>query len=226
MSSPLEILETVIIPALEDTGKVLKTKNLPEAAVFLLAVAIQESHLQFRKQFAGGPARGLFQMESEPLSMMTLVMKKNPELRAMLPTADPKEMWNLLEFPENDKYGVYIARTALKSDPAPIPRLGNVEGAWEYYLKHWRPGKPRKEKWAISYEAALGAWRSLNQRESITDSRTVKTALGGGTLVVAGQTISYLAGMPLGFWIFLAVSVGVLGAIVYFRWEDFRDRLT
>lgn len=224
--TPLECLRDLILPALEVTAVHLNTKDKEEAAVLLLTIAIQESALRYRKQLGNGPARGLFQMEPGPQAMIQLVMGKNRELRSLLPTNDPSEMWALLEYEPNDKYGVYIARAALQTDPKPLPRLGDEEEAWDCYLKHWRPGKPRKEKWGTSYEAALGAWRSLNQREKITDSRTVQTATIGGIVVTAGQTVSYLAGMPLGFWIFLAATVGVLGAIVFFRWEDFRDRLT
>lgn len=225
MSNPVDFLKDTLLPALEDCKEPLKATSIPEAAVLLLAIAIQESQLLYRKQFDGGPARGLFQMEPGDRAMMALLMKKNHTLRKMLPTENHEVMWKMLEDPENDKYAVYIARAALKTDPDPLPKLGDMEGAWAAYVKHWRPGKPRKEKWALSYEAALGAWRSYNQRDSITESRTVKTALGGGAVVVAGQTVSYLAGMPLGFWLFLAVTVAVLGAIVYFRWEDFRDKL-
>lgn len=223
--TPLECLRDLILPALEEADPILKTKNRTEAAVLLLAIAIQESALRYRRQLGDGPARGLFQMEPGDLAMLSLVMKKNRELRSILPTQDPKTMWAILEDPENDKYGVFIARAALKTDVNPLPKLGDVDAAWDCYIKHWGPGKPRPEKWAMSYEAALGAWRSLNQRESITESRTVQMATVGGVVATAGQTVSYLAGMPLGFWIFLAVTVGVLGAIVYFRWEDFRDRL-
>ena len=224
--TPLECLRDLILPALEEADPILKTKNRTEAAVLLLAIAIQESALRYRRQLGDGPARGLFQMEPGDLAMLSLVMKRNQALRNALSTKDPQEMWAMLEDPANDKYGVYIARAALKTDPKPLPKLGDADAAWKCYIKHWQPGKPRPEKWAVSYEAALGAWRSLNQRKSITDSRTVQMATVGGVVATAGQTVSYLAGMPLGFWIFLVVTVGVLGAIVYFRWEDFRDRLT
>jgi hypothetical protein len=33
-----------------------------------------------------------------------------------------------------------FARLLLLTDPSPLPLPGDVDGAWDYYLRNWRPG--------------------------------------------------------------------------------------
>ena len=46
------------------------------------------------------------------------------------------------------------------TDPAPLPRLGHQQTAWDYYLRNWRPGKPHPEFWPRHYTNALDALKA------------------------------------------------------------------
>ncbi len=39
--------------------------------------------------------------------------------------------------------GVF-ARLLLWTDAKPLPAIGDEQGAWDYYLRNWRPGKPTR----------------------------------------------------------------------------------
>lgn len=58
-----------------------------------------------------------------------------------------------------------LARLLLYTDPARLPGLGDEEGAWQLYLRTWRPGAftrgtaakraELRQKWAKHYAQAL-----------------------------------------------------------------------
>ena len=74
-------------------------------------------------------------------------------------------IWDAIE--NDDVLAAGLARLLLWSDPKALPKLGDVEGAWQLYLRTWRPGAytngtPAKraelrEKWTGNYAKALGA---------------------------------------------------------------------
>ena len=43
----------------------------------------------------------------------------------------------------------------LWTDPRPLPRIGEVQAAWDYYIRNWRPGKPHPKSWAPLYAQAM-----------------------------------------------------------------------
>ncbi|HEY0201134.1 MAG TPA: hypothetical protein VGC24_05530, partial [Burkholderiaceae bacterium] len=50
----------------------------------------------------------------------------------------PQAVWDALD--DDDLLAAGFARLLLYTDPAPLPAVGDVEGAWAYYLRNWRPG--------------------------------------------------------------------------------------
>ena len=48
-----------------------------------------------------------------------------------------------------------FARLLLWTDPRPLPAIGDVKAAWQYYLRNWRPGKPHEKTWAPLYAEAM-----------------------------------------------------------------------
>lgn len=56
-----------------------------------------------------------------------------------------------------------LARLLYYTDPKPIPAVGDEQGAWELYLRTWRPGAYARQpeelraKWVESYANALKA---------------------------------------------------------------------
>lgn len=154
--------DQVIRPAL--SGKYLSD----EATVLLIAIALQESGLRNRDQRehpdgtdrVDGPALGLWQFEpnggvkgvlrhpasAQQVRQACMDHKVAPTIPAI---------WKALEL--DDLFACKIARLLLWTDACPLPPIGAVERAWQYYLRIWRPGKPHKKTWARNYAAAMEA---------------------------------------------------------------------
>lgn len=133
-----------------------------EARLLVLAICLQESGLTARAQrVAGGgkgPARGLAQFELTGVrGVMThpasreLVAKVCTDRR--IGGATSSVVWAELE--NDDVLAMALARLLLLTDPRPLPPEGDEEGAWAYYLRNWRPGKPHRDRWGPNYQAAL-----------------------------------------------------------------------
>lgn len=130
-----------------------------EAEVMLLAIGLQESRLTHRRQI-GGPARGLWQFERgggvagvlrHPVSRDHAV--RVCDARGVAPV--PEQVYQRLE--HDDVLAAGLARLLLFTDPAKLPGLGDEEGAWQLYLRTWRPGKPHRHTWDALYAQALEA---------------------------------------------------------------------
>lgn len=156
--TPFMCLEQAIEPALLLLPPVM-TSN--EARVELLAIAGQESGLEFRAQktsdpYTKGPARGLWQNERVAvLDVMTNHLTMEPAMILLNDRKvphDPVLAHARLEF--DDVLAAGFARLILWKDPKPLPTMGDVREAWKTYLRCWRPGKPRADDWQVHYEAA------------------------------------------------------------------------
>jgi hypothetical protein len=147
------ILRSAINPALS----MLPQKMDSDAArVMLLAAGLQESRLQFRYQkttdpYQKGPARGLWQCERAGGVggvMGNLTTKAHAEAicKARSVPFDSVLVWTRLEF--DDILAAAFARLLMWADPKPLPNLdASHEDAWQFYLRCWRPGKPKRETW-------------------------------------------------------------------------------
>lgn len=136
--------------------------NTVEAKVMLVAIGLQESALQYRRQIVDGqpigPAKGLWQFEfgggvrgvvthPESKDLMKWVCRKRKV------EWDPYKIWDALE--QDDVFAAAAARLLLYTDIKPLPKIGNQEEAWQYYLRVWRPGKPHPDRWGSNYLLAL-----------------------------------------------------------------------
>ena len=74
------------------------------------------------------------------------------------------ELWSqLLDFSSSgiialqcsDLGACAIAVGILSLTPGKLPAVGDRDGAWEYYLKAWRPGKPRPERRHEAYQTTM-----------------------------------------------------------------------
>ena len=131
--------------------------DTPEAHVMLLAIAAQESAFKHRRQVSG-PARGLFQFELIGLREVFRNPASASHAKAMADALlyhnqTPYLLHEALE--HNDIFACGTARLALWRDPAPLPAIGDAEGAWQYYRRIWAPGKPHPERWPANYAAAV-----------------------------------------------------------------------
>jgi hypothetical protein len=132
----------------------------PQARVMILAIGLQESRFEYRRQIGDGPAKGFWQFErgggvkgciQHPASA--------PHIRKLCAARGvefaPQAVWNAIE--ADDVLAAGLARLLLWTDPKPLPALGDADGAWSLYLRTWRPGKPHLITWSWIYRQALGA---------------------------------------------------------------------
>ena len=164
-ATPQTVLAKVIVPALALLPAHMDT---PQASVQELAMGGQESGYRTRIQ-QGGPARGLWQNE-RPIQQLLLDNKASaPEVhalckaRAVAPLASDM-YWAV---GTDDVFAAGIARLILWCDLAPLPALGDADGAFETYVRVWGPGAYARgtpaqragirQRFADNYAAALAA---------------------------------------------------------------------
>lgn len=136
----------------------------PAARVLLVAIGMQESRFRHRYQIvagqpgAKGPARGFWQFErgggvqgvlSHPASFWWA--RGVCSVRKVSPESQP--VWEALE--RDDVLAAAFARLLMWTDTRPLPAVGDARGAWEMYLRVWRPGKPHERTWQDCYDAAM-----------------------------------------------------------------------
>lgn len=165
---------TVLAPAL----KLLPARMDSEPArVILLASCGQEADFHHRWQVfdrarptAMGAARGLWQFERGGGVRGVLTHAASKALAAdvcrqlgVAPTVDA--VYSALH--ANDRLAACFARLLLWTNPGALPAVGDVDGAWQLYLREWRPGawtngttaqrEALRRKWAGYYAAAMQA---------------------------------------------------------------------
>lgn len=137
-----------LLPAKMDT---------PEARVLLVAIGLQESRFQHRFQI-GGPARSFWQFERGGgirgvLQHYTTHDIAHRVCNVLRIPADEDTCYDAIAW--NDALAAAFARLLLWTVPKPIPVIGKVSDAWDYYLEGWRPGKPHRNSWADLYRQAI-----------------------------------------------------------------------
>ena len=159
-----QIRDQAITPAL---ALLPARMSSPEAEVMLLAIGLQESRFQHRRQLVGspprptGPAKSFWQAEQGG-GMVTGLLRYHDDrvrdlavglcaVRGVDPS--PREVWDAIE--HDDVLAAGLARLLLFTDPGRLPKLGDVDGAWQLYLRTWRPGKAKPETWPALYAQAM-----------------------------------------------------------------------
>lgn len=146
----LKVYNEIWKPALE-----LLPKNMHsiESDILGLTIGLQESELKHRHQI-GGPAHGLWQFEMGGGVRGVLTHKNTAGFAKEIQKArghgtTVKEAYDALE--HDDILAAVFARLLLWSDPYRLPEVGQVQRAWNLYLRTWRPGKPHPQKWPGLY---------------------------------------------------------------------------
>jgi hypothetical protein len=133
--------------------------SLPARAL-LIAIALQESGLATRQQ-THGPAHGLWQFEAEGVSGVLRHPASSDRANALCRWRNVEVIAVYHTLLSDDVLAAGIARLLLWTDPAPLPALGEVDAALQYYLRNWRPGKPRPEAFSYNYHEAIEAIRAV-----------------------------------------------------------------
>lgn len=131
----------------------------PAAKAMLLAIGLQESEWQHRRQIVG-PARGYYQFERDGgvIGVMTHRITSYHAMetaRALDYRFDANVIYYALEC--DAVLASIFARLLLWSLPQPLPSAGEVTEAYSQYLEAWRPGRPRPSDWPSNFERAWQA---------------------------------------------------------------------
>lgn len=162
--APADFDRHILTPALALLPGAMDT---PDARVLLTAIALQESGLAHRWQIVDparpqvkGPARGLLQFErgggctgvlTHPASRYWM----HAVCRARGVEPNPRALWLALD--RDDVLAAAAGRLLLFTDPKRLPGADDEAGAWRYYLRNWRPGKPHPSRWPACHRAAREA---------------------------------------------------------------------
>lgn len=159
--TPFELLTLVIIPAL---AQLPASMDSVRARVMLIAIALQESRIQYRRQLGNGPARGLWQFELGTRASrggvwgVYLHPVSNPHLQTLCTIHKvaflPEAIYAAIE--TNDIFACGVARLLLWVDAFPLPDVNDAAGAWKLYAERtWRPGKPHPQTWDAFHAQAV-----------------------------------------------------------------------
>lgn len=145
------IIVTAIKPAMALLPAAMHT---PQAHVMLLATGLQESRLEHRYQVVQGrpgvkgPARGFWQFElgtqASRGGVWGVYLHEASRYWLSIVCAaqgvafEPRAIWERLE--TDDVLAAAVARLLMFTDPQRLPTVEDEEGAWQLYLRTWRPG--------------------------------------------------------------------------------------
>ncbi len=136
--------------------------NTHEAVAMMLAIGLQESKFEYRKQVEG-PAKGFWQFEmgggvkgvlTHPVTGPIVL----PVLKLLGYAQDSRACYDAIQ--HNDVLAAVFARLLLWSVPGRLPTSKETEKAWLYYCEGWRPGKPHPQTWEKNFNTA---WDFVNQ---------------------------------------------------------------
>ncbi|CAB3636726.1 hypothetical protein [Achromobacter marplatensis] len=159
-------LKTITDEAITPALAMLPAKmDTPAARVMLLAIGLQESRFEHRRQLVGnpprptGPAKSFWQAEQgggmvHGVRLHTATSAAAAALyQARGVPARDAAVWDAIE--NDDVLAAGLARLLLWSDPGRLPAVGDADAAWALYLRTWRPGKPHPQTWPDFYRQAV-----------------------------------------------------------------------
>ncbi|MCR4331686.1 MAG: lytic transglycosylase domain-containing protein [Sulfuricaulis sp.] len=127
----------------------------PQAKAMLMAIAMQESRFDERRQI-GGPARGFWQFEFGGIRGVLNHKQSQPLIRSVLDRLDydhkPDTSYAAIE--HNDVLAFAYARCLLWTLPDPLPAQHETEEGWRQYADAWRPGRPHRATWNAFFTQA------------------------------------------------------------------------
>ena len=146
-----QAVEKYIYPALDLLPKKMDTDA---ALIMLIAIGLQESRLIHTHQI-GGPAHGYWQFEKGggARGVMNHSASRSYAMDLCSARGVSFELNAVFDAIENDQvFAAGFARLLLWTDPRALPT--NAQGAWDCYIRNWRPGKPHRKTWDDFYKQA------------------------------------------------------------------------
>lgn len=149
------------------------------ARAMIMAICLQESKLQLRKQ-VNGPAKGYAQFEksggvAEVFANAASMTHAKMVCAGLDVSPTVTAVYTALE--HNDILAAAFARLLLWTLPQALPTKEDPEEGWRQYVHAWRPGKPHRETWDNYYAQAWQlAEESVRQEQLCSDALLVRTA--------------------------------------------------
>lgn len=155
--TPAQLITNVLDPAFEWLPERMDSAG---ARVMMIAMALQESMLAYRRQMGNGPAKGLWQNErgGGVLGSLSHPASKHHMQRLCEEfevSFDSTSVWNRLE--TDDVFAAIQSRLLLWTDAQALPPIHDQNAAWRLYMRVWRPGKPHPDKWPENHARAVRA---------------------------------------------------------------------
>lgn len=156
----MTILSAMLHSAIEPALALLPQRMDSEPArLLLLAIGLQESEFEtrFQNNNTEGPALGFWQFEKAGGVRGVMTHPASEQWAHSICAArdvdwDERAAWRALA--QDDIFAAAFARLLLWTDRKPLPAVEDVEGAWSYYTRNWRPGKPHPRAWPNNHAAA------------------------------------------------------------------------
>lgn len=156
---PITLLQTAIRPALAEL-EILGFKSGQLAERFMLAIALQESGLRYRRQVSpdgseSGPASSFWQFEKNGGCKGVLAHRMTTApINAICATynvaPDAQSLWEAMRY--QDIVAACAARLLIYTLPGALP--ATAADGWAQYVAAWRPGKPHDATWAANWKLA------------------------------------------------------------------------
>lgn len=161
-----QFYDNIYDPAATVAARLIGIPRSPIADQMLMTIMGQESNWSHRVQ-VNGPARGFPQFEQGTTTsrggVTGVMMHRAVSARVLalcaglVVTAEIPAVYAAMAL--NDTLAVGMARLLLYTDPKPLPT--SIADGWAYYLRTWRPGRPREETWEARWNAAAAALKSI-----------------------------------------------------------------
>lgn len=138
----------------------------PEATALMLAIGLQESRFEYRRQVKG-PARSFFQFELGGVrGVLHHARSRAPIIEAIRALRySPDDATALyLAIEHQDTLAACFARCLLWTLPGRLPLASEPNIGWHAYLDAWRPGQPREGTWGLNF--SLG-WAAVLQGRTV-----------------------------------------------------------
>jgi len=136
----------------------------PPARAMIIAICLQESRLENRKQ-VGGPAHGFAQFEQGGGVTGVIKHEATSEIirgvcKSLVIPFTPTECYEAITY--NDVLACCFARLLLWTLPGKLANSYDAALGWNQYIEAWRPGKPRRESWDAYFNTA---WLAIDEKE-------------------------------------------------------------
>jgi hypothetical protein len=132
--------------------------DTPEARAMLIAIGLQESKFQHRRQVQG-PARGYWQFEQGGgVAGVVTHPASNGYALAACDMLDYSPVVSVVypALADNDILACAFARLLLWTLPGALPTITQPDKGWAQYIAAWRPGRPHVETWIGCWARAWG----------------------------------------------------------------------